>query len=66
MLTYEEMLICHRELAKRGYRYVWYNGSPSNGYWLLARKHPPLSVQGLRERPIRICQPEDLVPFVEK
>jgi hypothetical protein len=65
MLTEEEMLICRHELARRGYRYVWYGGSQGNGFWLLARKYPPFSAQGMREEPVLIRRPEDLARYVK-
>ena len=64
MLTYEEMLICNRELQKRGYRYIWCGGGARNGYFLIARKHPPFSAEGTRETPAWVQKPEDLARYI--
>ena len=64
MLTYEEMLICQHELAKRGWRYFWYHGTARHGYYLLARKYPPLSVRGQAESPITITRAEQLKRYL--
>lgn len=60
MLTHEEMLLVVRALRRAGYTRVWSGGTPSGGYYILARKHAPLQGLGWEEQPILIRRPEDL------